>query len=128
MSRHFLKLAAAAVLAAGAAGAQGVGTVQGRVSDAASGRPLPDVQVVVVDTRLGAVTNAQGEFTIAAVPVGARSVTARRLGFQPATRAITVTAGGAVRVEFALDASALNLSEVVVRRASSSHSMRALST
>ncbi|MBL8981510.1 MAG: TonB-dependent receptor plug domain-containing protein, partial [Gemmatimonadetes bacterium] len=115
MSRSLLKLAALATLGLSASAfAQGVGTVQGRVSDAASGRPLPDVQVQVTDSRLGAVTNAQGEFTITSVPIGSRTVVARRLGFQQATRVVTVAAGAAVRVEFALEVSALNLSEVVV--------------
>ena len=115
MSRSLQKLAALATLGLSvSAFAQGVGSVQGRVSDAASGRPLPDVQVQVTDTRLGAVTNAQGEFTITSVPIGSRTLTARRLGFQQASRAVTVAAGAAVRVEFALEVSALNLSEVVV--------------
>ncbi len=95
--------------------AQGaVGTIQGRVTDAGSGRPLPDVTILVADTRLGAITNAQGEYSIPQVPIGSRTVTARRLGFQPGTRTVVVAPAGTVRAEFALEVSALNLSEVVV--------------
>ena len=46
------------------------GTVRGRVTDAASARGLPDAQVSVDGTRLGAVTGANGEFTITQVPTG----------------------------------------------------------
>ncbi len=94
--------------------AQAVGAVAGRVTEAATGRPLPDVQLVVTGTRLGAVTNAAGEYHIAGVPAGARTVTARRIGFQPATQAVTVAAGGTAAAAFRLAVSALNLEEVVV--------------
>jgi hypothetical protein len=90
------------------------GTIRGRVVDAASGRPLPDAQVAVEGTRLGAMTSAAGEFTVAAVPAGPRTVTVRRIGYQPGSQAVAVTAGAAAAVEFRLNVSALNLSEVVV--------------
>jgi TonB-dependent SusC/RagA subfamily outer membrane receptor len=90
------------------------GAVRGRVTDAASGRPLDAVQVVVDGTRLGVASGADGAFLIANVPAGARSVTARRIGYQPATQAVAVTAGATAAVELRLAVSALNLSEVVV--------------
>jgi TonB-dependent SusC/RagA subfamily outer membrane receptor len=90
------------------------GTVRGRVTDAASGAPLADVQATIAGTRLGASTNAAGEFVIRLVPTGPRSVTVRRLGFQFVTRSVTVTADGTAEVTVALNASAVNLSEVVV--------------
>jgi TonB-dependent SusC/RagA subfamily outer membrane receptor len=90
------------------------GTVRGRVTDASSGRGLPDAQVVVTGTRAGALTNASGEYTITAVPTGPRSITVRRIGYLPATRAVTVVAGGTATADFAVNQSAINLSEVVV--------------
>ena len=45
------------------------GTVRGRVVDAAGGRGLPDAQVSVEGTRLGALSGANGDFTIPA-PIG----------------------------------------------------------
>jgi TonB-dependent starch-binding outer membrane protein SusC len=90
------------------------GTVRGRVTDAASGAPLADVQATITGTRLGASTNAAGEFVIRLVPTGPRTVTVRRLGFQFVTRNVTVTADGTAEVAVSLNASAVNLSEVVV--------------
>ena len=90
------------------------GTVRGRVTDAANGRALSDAQVTVTGTRIGAVSGANGEYTLANVPAGPRSVTVRRLGYEPVTRPVTVTAGEVVTADIALQVSALNLAEVVV--------------
>jgi len=90
------------------------GTVRGRVTDATSGRGLPDAQVNVDGTRLGAMTGANGEFTITQVPTGTHGITVRRLGYQPVTRSLIVTAEGINMGDIALSASALNLTEVVV--------------
>jgi TonB-dependent starch-binding outer membrane protein SusC len=93
---------------------QTTGTVRGRVTDAADGRSLADAQVSITGTRIGAVTGASGEYTLANVPAGPRSVTVRRLGYEPATRPVTVVAGEVATADVALQVSALNLAEVVV--------------
>jgi TonB-dependent SusC/RagA subfamily outer membrane receptor len=112
-----LALAAPALSAVPAArlhAQQAAGAVRGTVRDAASGRGLPDVQVLVTGTRLGALTRADGTFLIAGVPAGSRAVVARRVGYQPVTRAVSVAAGGTAEAEFRLTATAVDLSEVVV--------------
>jgi TonB-dependent SusC/RagA subfamily outer membrane receptor len=93
--------------------AQSTATVRGRVTDGGSGRAVPDVQVTVSGTRIGATTSANGEYTLSLVPLGARTLVARRIGYQPATRVVTVTDGANV-VDIPLHVSAVNLSEVVV--------------
>jgi TonB-dependent SusC/RagA subfamily outer membrane receptor len=94
--------------------AQVTGTVRGRVTDAPSGRGVPEAQVTIAGTRLGASTNDNGDFTITAVPTGARTLNVRRIGYQPATRALTINAGDNNTGDIALTVSAVNLSEVVV--------------
>ena len=95
--------------------AQGTGgTVRGRVTDATTGRPLADAQVVVAGTRIGGISNSTGEFTLTGVPTGARSVTVRRIGYQPVTQAVTVDAGAAATMDVRLTVSAVNLTDVVV--------------
>lgn len=90
------------------------GNVRGRVTDGASGRGVPEVQVTIAGTRLGAATNDAGEFTIAGVPTGARTISIRRIGFQPVSRNVNVSAGDNAVGDIALVVSAVNLSEVVV--------------
>jgi len=51
------------------------GTVSGRITDASIGRGLPDVQVLITGTRIGAVTGPNGEYTLVGVPTGSRSIT-----------------------------------------------------
>ena len=64
----------------------------GKVTDAAGG-PLAAVSVSVDGTNLGAVTRDDGTYRIAGVPVGARVVVARRVGYTPQRRNVTVGQG-----------------------------------
>ena len=90
------------------------GTVTGRVVDASSQRPLADAQVSIVGTQRGAVTNENGEFRIVNVPAGAQTVRAQRIGFAPATLAVSVTAGGSAVANLALAVTAVELDQIVV--------------
>ena len=47
------------------------GTVTGRVTEVNSQRPLSDVQIRVVGTQRGAITNDQGDYRITSITVGA---------------------------------------------------------
>jgi len=90
------------------------GTISGRVTDASVGRGLPDVQITVTGTRIGALTGPNGEYTLTGVPTGPRTITVRRIGYQPATQAVQVVPGATATADVALGVSAINLSEVVV--------------
>src|SRR5688500_5237248 len=78
------------------------------------GRSLADAQVVVAGTRIGGITSSTGEFTLTGVPTGARSVTVRRIGYQPVTQAVNVDASATATVDVRLTVSAVNLTDVVV--------------
>lgn len=94
--------------------AQATGTVHARVVDAVTRAPLADVQVLVVGTRLGGVTNAAGELTIGGVPAGAHTVRAQLLGFRASERPVTVTASGTAQLDFQLQRVAIELDAIVV--------------
>jgi Carboxypeptidase regulatory-like domain/TonB dependent receptor len=109
------------LLAAGAAGAQGVttGAITGKVSDA-QGRPLAqaDVQVVHRSTGFstGARTRANGLFLVQGLEVGGPySVTVRAIGHQPFVRNdVYVKLSEATPVDVQLTAQAVELSAVTV--------------
>lgn len=90
------------------------GTIEGTVVDASSGRQLLNAQVVVAGTRLGAQSNARGDYRIVAVSTGPVSITARLIGYAPVTKRVTVAADQTVRADFSLSQSAVTLSDVVV--------------
>ena len=102
------------LVAPGALGAQGSGRVRGRVTDAASGQPVPDVRVSIEGTSVGTATLASGEYSLPAVPAGARTVVARRVGYALVRASVNVTPGDTVEVNFTLRAAAVALDVVVV--------------
>jgi TonB-dependent SusC/RagA subfamily outer membrane receptor len=107
--------------------AQANSTVRGRVNDARTGNPIPAAQVSVDGTRLGALTDASGIFTISGVPSGNRTITARRIGYTPQRKQVVVGAG-ANDVTFSLDATASTLEQVVVTGTATPTTIRALGT
>ena len=90
------------------------GTVRGRITDAAGGRPIAGAQILVTGTRVGTVSNSTGEFTLTGVPAGPRTVTVRRIGYQPVTQPIDVSTGATATLDVQLRVSAVNLGDVVV--------------
>jgi TonB-linked SusC/RagA family outer membrane protein len=95
--------------------AQGAGIIRGAVTDSSTQQPITGAQVVVVGTRLGAVTNELGIYTIRGVTSAAVTVRAQHIGFAPQTREITVGMGSTASADFALHPIATALSQVVVR-------------
>ena len=94
--------------------AQVTGTIRGRVTDAGTGRPVGSASVIVTGTRIGAVTNDNGDYVLAAVPVGSQELTARRIGYGRVSRAVSVLAGAQVSADFDLRITASTLDAVVV--------------
>ena len=88
-------------------------TITGRVLDAVTQQPVADVSVFVEGTRRGAVSGADGTFTIGGVPSGSQTVRARRIGFSAPVQIVAVPNNGSVAVVFALDRQAAVLQEVV---------------
>ena len=89
------------------------GTVSGRVTEVAGGAGLASAQVTIVGTTIGAVTNAEGRFTLRGVPSGTVTVRAARIGYAEAKKSITITAATPATVDLALDKVAVNLTPIV---------------
>jgi TonB-linked SusC/RagA family outer membrane protein len=98
---------------AGIAQAQATGTIRGTVTDSTNRRGVPGVQVTIAGTTRGAVSNDNGVYTLTAVPAGAVTIRAQRLGYSSQSRTVTVEAGTAVTADFELHPVATVLSTVV---------------
>ncbi|PEN08454.1 SusC/RagA family protein [Longimonas halophila] len=91
-------------------------TVEGTVIDAEDESPLPGVNVTVQNTQIGALTNADGQFTIE-LPEGRRTLVFSFVGF--ATQEIDVTEGE-TSIEVSMEPDVMGLDEVVVTGLASS--------
>jgi TonB-linked SusC/RagA family outer membrane protein len=123
-------LAAAAALGLGAApaAAQGSGTVVGRVTEAATQRPVAGARVTVVGSQRSTVTGPDGRYTLGGVPEGTRQLRAAVLGYATGERSVTVAAGGTATADFALRASAVSLDALVVTGTAGETQRRAVGT
>jgi TonB family protein len=92
------RVAGAARLDVGASGAgvgweppgATLGRITGRITDAASGEPLADVEVSLVGQNLGTMSRQNGVFVILNVPPGTYEMRVERVGLAPLTRSVTV--------------------------------------
>ncbi|HKP28362.1 MAG TPA: SusC/RagA family TonB-linked outer membrane protein [Gemmatimonadales bacterium] len=92
-------------------------TVSGRVTDQGTNQPIAGARVQVIGTAVGAVTNAQGTYTLKTSSVGNVELRVVALGFASITRAATLTAGQATTVDWALRAVPFALEEIVTTAA-----------
>jgi outer membrane receptor for ferrienterochelin and colicins len=94
------------------------GTIFGKVTDTASGKPLENAQVQVqpaTGSSYGAVSGVDGSYRALNVPAGPYTVTARLIGYLPRTFFGTrVTAGGTTTLDIGLTARAVELNQTVV--------------
>jgi iron complex outermembrane receptor protein len=114
LARSVRSAIAALVCAASIAGAQGTGSVRGRVLDSTNSQGLPNVSVLVEGTQLGTLTRTDGSFDISGVSAGSHVLRARRIGYAARTVTVDVTAGGTATAEIRLAPQSTVLTEVVV--------------
>ena len=104
------------------------GVVQGQVVDAASMRPLSNVQILVAGTGIGQLTNSSGRYVLLNVPAGEHTVQATLIGFDEATQTVTVTAGQTATADIQMASTAISLNEIVVTGVGAETTRRALGT
>ncbi len=92
------------------------GTIEGRITVASSGQPLPDAAVMVVGTSIGAATDTTGRYSLANVPAGEHTVRVAFVGHATQERQVSVAAGQKTVADFALHPAA-NLDYLIVRGA-----------
>src|SRR5678815_909809 len=116
MRRGFSQLlvGAMALAFASPALAQSTGTITGRVTERQTQRPLGNVQVRVVGSNRGAVTDDSGSYRITNVPAGVAQVAAQRLGYGPQSRSVSVTAGGSITADIVMAPAVATLDAITV--------------
>ena len=92
---------------------QGTSAIAGHVTDAGLKTALAQVAVRVEGTALSTISAADGKYAIRGVPPGSYRVTARRVGYQPLTKEITVVEAQTATIDFPLAAAPTRLDEVV---------------
>lgn len=103
---------ALAMLASGVALAQGA-TLTGRVTDQGTAEAIADARVVVVGTSLFAISSADGRYTVRNLPAGQYAVRGIRIGYAEQKKPVSVAAGQAATLDFAMAPSIVQLQEVV---------------
>lgn len=89
-------------------------TVEGRVTEPESARPLPGAVVTIEGTALRATTDARGAYRLEPVPPSPHIVLVRFLGYAPARISVTVPTSGSLTVDATLARSALKMADIVV--------------
>jgi len=109
-----LAVATAVTLAPGLLAAQQTATVQGTVTDAVTGAPVPETRVTITGTPLQAVTDVRGGYRITNVRAGPATIQVRRIGYRTVELRVVLVAGQTYTGDAQLQTSVVSLDEVVV--------------
>jgi TonB-linked SusC/RagA family outer membrane protein len=112
--KTLLVAAICAALPARSAAAQDTGVIRGTVTDSTTHQPIAGAQVQIVGSDRGAVADASGVYRLSGITPGTVTIRVQRIGFGQRTREVNVTSGATSAEDFALQAIATTLSQVVV--------------
>jgi TonB-linked SusC/RagA family outer membrane protein len=91
-----------------------VGTVTGRVIDAATQRPIPSAQVHIARLRLGTLTGPNGQYALTNVPAGSHELRVELIGYRSTSQQVTVRDGQSTRADVQLTEQVLAMDAIVV--------------
>ncbi len=96
--------------------------LSGKISDQKSSSPLAGVTVYIPDLKLGAVSDAEGKYTIKNIPNGTFLAVVSYIGYASQTKEVSVKETSTI--DFVLEESGTSLSEVVVTGVSSATELK----
>ena len=108
---------------AGALDAQ-AGSIEGRVSDGATGQALSGVQITVEGTTLMTLSNGGGRYLLQGVRIGEHTLVVEQVGYAAERRQVTVAPGQTTVVDIALTPATLQLDELMITGQPEAESMR----
>lgn len=102
-------------------------TFKGKVSSKKNGEPLIGATIIVKGTTTGTITNIDGEYTLNTnLKAGTYELLFRSIGYQTATKLISLNAKTSISLDIALEEDAFGLDEVVVTGSTLTSSRRQL--
>ena len=113
-ARILLAFAVAAAVSPTAGLAQNTASLNGYITDAATGETLLLASVAIDGTTRGASTNESGYYSIVNLPAGRVVVLASYIGYRPFRTEVELTAGQTTRLDIELQPESIQLEEVVV--------------
>ncbi|MEW6061698.1 MAG: TonB-dependent receptor [Bacteroidota bacterium] len=91
------------------------GKISGTVSDARTGEPLPGVNIILVGTTYGSITDFDGNYTIINLPPGTYTVRASSIGYTPVSVSnVRVSVDLTTKQDFRLNEETVQLQNEVV--------------
>ncbi|NJD23224.1 MAG: TonB-dependent receptor, partial [Melioribacter sp.] len=90
------------------------GTIKGRVIDAKTKEAIVAASVLIKGTSRGALTNMSGYYTIDNVNAGQYTLVVSSVGFKAKEASVTVVANSTETLNFQLEATDINMNEIVV--------------
>ncbi|MFI5236408.1 MAG: carboxypeptidase-like regulatory domain-containing protein [Ignavibacteriales bacterium] len=91
------------------------GRLAGRITDATTGEPLPFVNVIIMETTLGAASDIDGYYSIINIPPGNYTIKVSAIGYNSVTfQAIKVSIDLTTTLDVQLTSSTVELTEEVV--------------
>lgn len=91
------------------------GSIRGEIYDGTTQEPITGANIVVVGTNLGSSTNADGQFTIAQIPLGTYALRVTALGYTPfIVTDVVVAVSKPAEINVPLEESAVQLEAVQV--------------
>ena len=91
------------------------GTIRGTIRSAQSKQAVAHAKIVIQDTKLGAYSNANGEYRIDRVPVGHYILIVTSIGFSSATQEVVVSTAHQSVLEFNLNEGVIGSDTITVR-------------
>ena len=91
------------------------GTLSGRITDQETAQPLPGVNLILKETRLGTTTGPDGYYLLNNIPAGRYEVTASMMGYRSVTkRSVVILMDLRTIINFELPPTVLDMEEVVI--------------
>lgn len=113
MFKKLLLVAFVVLLAPVAMSAQ-TASISGRVTDSANGEVITGANIYVVQLERGAVSDLDGNFTVANIPAGTYTVNVTYIGYRPISQQVTLSSGQNFTLNVEMQLSTIGLQEFVV--------------